>query len=186
MISAKRSCQRMIVLIDADNVEIEEGHPGRLWIDYGKLLHQMNEREIVRAIYYRPTRTLTDGAVRAVTRAGVEIKDTFKNSDAWFITDAIAFARKYDVIAFVGGDGDLEPVIPMLRALGTGVVVWSWEDCVSPRVKELVDEFVALDGRDLIIPRNDGARTWGGARSSAGSGRSPAIDPSTVVDSAAG
>jgi uncharacterized LabA/DUF88 family protein len=109
----------------------------------------MNGRKLGRAIYFRPDRSLPPEVQERVESAGFEVRRTFKNSDAWIATEAYALSRKFDVIAFVGGDGDLEPVIGMLRTLGVRVEVWSWEEKTSRRVREITDAFIPLQ-RDLL------------------------------------
>ena len=145
----KHSSQRLAILCDADNLEIPRDGGPRRWIDWARLLEQMNGRELVRAIYYRPDAYFPDEVQRSVEEAGFEVRRTVKNSDAWIATEAFALANKADVIAFVGGDGDLEPVAILLKAFGVRVEVWSWADKTSPRLREHADVFVPL-GRDLL------------------------------------
>ena len=109
----------------------------------------MNGRELVRAIYCRPDAYFPDEVQRSVEEAGFEVRRTFKNSDAWIATEAFALANKADVIAFVGGDGDLEPVAILLKTFGVRVEVWSWVDKTSPRLRQHADLFVPLC-RDLL------------------------------------
>lgn len=145
----KHASQRLAILCDADNLEIpREGGPRRR-IDWARLLDQMNGRELVRAIYYRPDYYFSTDEQRSVEDAGFEVRRTFKNADAWIATEAFALANKADVIAFIGGDGDMEPVAILLKAFGVRVEVWSWEDKTSQRLRQQADAFVPL-GRDLL------------------------------------
>jgi uncharacterized LabA/DUF88 family protein len=145
----KHASQRLAVLCDADNLEIPREGGQRRRIDWARLLEQMNGRELVRAIYYRPETNFPEEVQHAVEEAGFEVCRTVKNSDAWIAMDAYALAHKADVIAFVGGDGDLQPVATVLKAMGVRVEVWSWADKTSPRLRQEANVFVPL-GRDLL------------------------------------
>lgn len=150
MVTGKQNNQRLGVLCDADNLEIIPNRPRRLCIDLRALLERMNGRELVRAIYFRPEKGFPDSVRHAVMAAGFEVATTFKNSDPWIAAAAFAMASKYDVIAFVGGDGDLEPLLILLKAFAVRTEVWSWPEKMSARVRTLADAFVPLS-RDLII-----------------------------------
>jgi uncharacterized LabA/DUF88 family protein len=148
--------QRLVILCDADNLEIAQDDSGRrLPINHRKLLRAMNGRELVRAIYFRPTRNFSVQAQRFLESSGFEVRRTWKNSDAWIAAEAFALASKCDVIAFVGGDGDLEPLIMILKAHGVRVEVWSWSEKASARVRDLVDVFVPL--REELLFEERGA-----------------------------
>ncbi len=152
----KRPEQRVAVLIDDDNVMIaaENGFGKR--IDYAKLLHAMNGREIVRAILYRPASVQAQfvfppSLLRFLElRLGIEIKTPPKNVDCWLTVDAIALADKVDVVALVGGDGDYEPLVHFLKARGCRVEVWSWPHATSHRLREAADRYLPLSEEVLL------------------------------------
>jgi hypothetical protein len=50
----KIAVQRLAVLIDTDNIEIEARKTYNCRVNYDALFRAMNGREVVRALYYRP------------------------------------------------------------------------------------------------------------------------------------
>jgi uncharacterized LabA/DUF88 family protein len=153
----KLAAQRVAVLIDDDNLSITAAKAFGRKVDYAKLLEAIDDREIVRAILYRPE------AVQAQypfppklqhfleRRLGVEVKTPPKNVDCWLTVDAIALAGKVDVIALVGGDGDYEPLLHFLKAQGVKVEVWSWKGCTAKRLRDAADRYIALT-EDVLLP----------------------------------
>lgn len=149
MTGTMRANQRLGVFFDADNAEIL-GPGNRVHLDLPAIIEIVNHRELIRAIYYKPERFFSEAARRHVERLGFEAKATFKNSDSWFIVDAIALAHRCDVIVFIGVDRDLEPVIPMLKSLGVRVEGMGWKGKVSDKIIGLLDSFIPLTA-DLIL-----------------------------------
>lgn len=146
----KLAAQRIAVLIDDDNVSITATNTFGRRIDYLKLLEVINDRELVRAILYRPEASAAQYQFPPKLqhflerRLGVEVKTPPKNVDCWLTVDAIALAAKVDVIALVGGDGDYEPLLHYLKARGCKVEVWSWPVCTARRLREAADCFIPL------------------------------------------
>ena len=154
----KLAAQRVAVLIDDDNLSITAFNNFGRRVDYAKLLEAIDDREIVRAVLYRPEARpeaqypfppkLQHFLER---RLGVEVKTPPKNVDCWLTVDAIALAGKVDVIALVGGDGDYEPLLHYLKAQGCKVEVWSWPVCTARRLREAADRFIPLN-TDMLLP----------------------------------
>lgn len=153
----KLAAQRIAVLIDDDNVSITATNSFGRRIDYLKLLEVINDRELVRAILYRPEASAAQYPFPPKLqhflerRLGVEVKTPPKNVDCWLTVDAIALAAKVDVIALVGGDGDYEPLLHYLKARGCKVEVWSWPVCTARRLREAADHFIPLT-TDVLLP----------------------------------
>jgi uncharacterized LabA/DUF88 family protein len=152
----KRPDQRVAVLIDDDNLMIAAANEFGRRIDYTKLLDAINDRELVRAILYRPVPATPQSAFPhslrhfLEQRLGVEIKTPPKNVDCWLTVDAISLAAKVDVIALVGGDGDYEPLVHFLKAQGCKVEVWSWPHATSRRLREAADRYMPL-GTEVLM-----------------------------------
>jgi uncharacterized LabA/DUF88 family protein len=141
----KLASQKLAILIDDDNLSIYAEKQFGCRVDYGKLLDAINDRELVRAILYRPAAAAADHAFPPTLRyvleskLGIEVKTPPKNVDCWLTVDAIAMAGKADVIALVAGDGDYEPLVHYLKAHGCRVEVWSWTNNTSKRLREAAD-----------------------------------------------
>ncbi len=154
----KLSAQRVAVLVDDDNLRITAGNAFGRGIDYAKLLEAIDDREIVRAILYRPEAAAKQYPFPPKLqcflerRLGVEVKTPPKNVDCWLTVDAIALAGKVDVIALVSGDGDYEPLLHYLKAQGCKVEVWSWEDCTARRLRDAADRYIPLNEAVLLAP----------------------------------
>ena len=136
----KLAAQRVAVLIDDDNLSITAFNNFGRRVDYAKLLEAIDDREIVRAVLYRPE-----------ARPEAQYPFPPKNVDCWLTVDAIALAGKVDVIALVGGDGDYEPLLHYLKAQGCKVEVWSWPVCTARRLREAADRFIPLN-TDMLLP----------------------------------
>ncbi|MFO1159421.1 MAG: NYN domain-containing protein [Reyranellaceae bacterium] len=153
----KLAAQRVAVLIDDDNVSITATNSFGRRVDYAKLLEAIDDREIVRAILYRPEASAAQYPFPPKLqhflerRLGVEVKTPPKNVDCWLTVDAIALANKVDVVALVGGDGDYEPLLHYLKAQGCKVEVWSWPVCTARRLRDAADRFIPLN-TDVLLP----------------------------------
>lgn len=161
----KLAAQRIAVLIDDDNVSITATNNFGRRVDYAKLLDVINDRELVRAILYRPESSAAQYQFPPKLqhflerRLGVEVKTPPKNVDCWLTVDAIALAGKVDVIALVGGDGDYEPLLHYLKARGCKVEVWSWPVCTARRLREAADRFIPLNTDVLLTAPTSPAAT---------------------------
>lgn len=153
----KLAAQRIAVLIDDDNISITATNCFGRRVDYAKLLEVIDDREMVRAILYRPESSAAQYQFPPKLqrflerRLGVEVKTPPKNVDCWLTVDAIALAAKVDVIALVGGDGDYEPLLHYLKARGCKVEVWSWPVSTARRLREAADRFIPLN-TEVLLP----------------------------------
>ena len=154
------SAQRVAVLVDAENVEIEaeKEHGGR--VDYAKLLGAVNGRDVVRALYFTSRERLSDGFKYAIQAKGFEIKTPPKNVDCWLTVDAITLAEKCDVIVLVGGDADYVPLLWFLKSRGCRTEVWMWSHAAAGQLIDAADEFIALTG-DVLLPSAEGVSSGG-------------------------
>jgi uncharacterized LabA/DUF88 family protein len=152
----KLGAQRVAVLIDDDNLRITAFNAFGRRVDYAKLIEAINDREIVRAILYRPEAAMQQHPFPVKLQhflergLGVEVKTPPKNVDCWLTVDAISLASKVDVIALVGGDGDYEPLIHFLKAQGCKVEVWSWWACTASRLRAAADHYIPLSPAVLL------------------------------------
>ncbi|HVJ53627.1 MAG TPA: NYN domain-containing protein [Aliidongia sp.] len=147
--------QKVVVLIDDNNLTICANGRHQRDIDYGKLLEPVGPREILRAILYRPAtreRPFPSDLRDAVGQEfGIEVKTPPKNVDCWLTIDAVSLAAKADVVALVAGDGDYEPLVHYLKTQGCRVEVLSWGDKIAQRLREAADRYVQLD-RSIVKP----------------------------------
>ena len=152
----KLTAQRVAVLIDDNNLTIAAVKNYGRRVDYAKLLEAIDDREIVRAVLYRPEAAAAQYLFPPKLqyflerRLGVEVKTPPKNVDCWLTVDAIALAGKVDVVALVGGAGDYEPLLHFLKAQGCKVEVWSWPVCTAKRLREAADRFIPLTNEVLL------------------------------------
>lgn len=151
----KFSKQRIAILVDAENLEICAHNYFSQRVDYKELIDAIDDREIVRAIYYTKKEkvktmdyadqdklnTFLDFLKHSL---GFEIKTSSKNADSLLTVDAICISTKVDVIVLVGGDSDYLPLISYLRTRGVKTEVWMFEEATSNRLRETVDEFMPL------------------------------------------
>ncbi len=146
----KLNCQRLAVLVDADNVEITARTFYHRAVDYKALFSAVNGREVVRAIYFRPRECPPKLRTFLEEGLGVEVRLPAKNVDTWLTIAAVTLAEKVDAIALVGGDGDYAPLAWYLKSCGCKVEVWSWPQATSSALREAADEFRSLDERVLF------------------------------------
>lgn len=157
----KHESQRVAILMDAENLEITTATLFGTKVNYNKLMQKINDRKVVRAIYYTKVQKLfgNDGKVLNSCQGfvnflknsqGIEIRTAPKNVDCWLTVDAISIASKVDVVVLIGGDGDYAPLLWYLRALGVKTEVWMWEERTASSLKESADQFVALDNKYLL------------------------------------
>lgn len=146
----KVASQRLAVLIDADNIEIEARKTYNRRVNYEALFRAMNGREVVRALYYKPRECSSRLRAFLENHLGIEIKVPPKNVDTWLAIDAVTLAEKVDTIALVGGDSDYDPLVWYLKSRGCKVEVWCWPGTTAESLRLAADEFRALDERVLL------------------------------------
>ena len=143
--------QRVSILVDAENLEIAVTQILNGRIDYSKLLARINNRCIIRALYFKPKNKLTEGLRRVVENRGFEVKTPPKNVDCWLTIDAVTLSDRSDVIVLVGGDADYLPLVWYLKSKGVKVELWMIEEHTSKELISYVDEFVPITHSFLLI-----------------------------------
>lgn len=144
--------QRLAVLVDAENLEIEAWNTFHHAVDYKALFEAVNGREVVRAIYFRPKECPPRLQTFLEEGLGVEVKLPAKNVDTWLTISAVTLAEKVDTIALVSGDGDFAPLAWYLKSKGVKVEVWAWPTATSAALRDAADEFRPLDRNILRRP----------------------------------
>jgi uncharacterized LabA/DUF88 family protein len=118
-------------------------------VDYRALFDAMNDREVVRSIYFRPRNCDPRFQTFLEQSLGIEVQLPAKNVDTWLTVAAVTLAEKVDVIALVAGDADYAPLAWYLKSRGCKVEVWSWPKSTASALREAADEFRPLDERML-------------------------------------
>lgn len=154
----KIASQRLAVLVDADNIEIEARRVYNRAVNYDALFTAINGREVVRALYFKPRECSSRLRTFLENGLGVEVKLPPKNVDTWLTIDAVTLAEKVDTIALVGGDADYVPLVWYLKSRGCKVEVWSWPGATAETLKTAADEFRPLDTR-VLLPCPEPVRT---------------------------
>ena len=149
----KIDCQRLAVLVDAENLEIYARDTYRRAVGYRALFEAVDGREVVRAIYFRPRACAPNLQTFLEEGLGIEVRLPVKNVDTWLTIAAVTLAEKVDVIALVGGDGDYAPLAWYLKSKGCKVEVWCWPEATASALIEAADEFYPLDERVLLSPQ---------------------------------
>jgi uncharacterized LabA/DUF88 family protein len=146
----KIACQRLAVLIDADNIEIGARKGFNRPVNYDALFAAINGREVVRALYFKPRECSPGRRAFLERKLGIEVKLPPKNVDTWLTIDAVTLAEKVDTIALIGGDADYVPLVWYLKSRGCKVEVWCWPGTTAEALRLAADEFRALDERVLL------------------------------------
>ncbi len=154
----KQSGQRMVVLIDVQNLYHSAKHLYNAKVNFKQVLGTaVGSRTLVRSFgYVVRTKTGEEKAFfDALTNLGIEIriKDLQEyygglkkgDWDVGMVIDAVQLASSVDVITLVTGDGDFIPLVKHLQARGKKVEVMAFERSASSKLKEEVDEFINLE-----------------------------------------
>jgi len=160
----KHSGQRVVVLVDNQNIYHSSQNLVNKNVNYGELLdYVVRERDLIRAIAYDITseRRKEKAFFRSLRSMGFEVKikelkeftDGSRKGD-WdmgIAIDAIALSDKADVLILVSGDGDFVDLVEMLKARGVRVEIVSFKGSTSSEliesahdsldIEELEDEF---------------------------------------------
>jgi uncharacterized LabA/DUF88 family protein len=147
----KLNCQRIAVLVDADNLEIFARDAFARVIDYRALWCAMNGREVVRAIYFKPRECPPRLRTFLEQGLGMEVKIPPENVDTYLAMAAVSLAERVDTIALCGGDSDYVPLLEYLRSKGCKTEVWSFPGTTSAALRAAADEFRALD-ESILLP----------------------------------
>lgn len=158
MKSQKHPDQRVVVLIDAQNLYYSAKHLYRSKVNFEEVLKlAIAERRLVRAFaYVVQTKTGEEKPFfEALTGLGIETRikplqeyyGGLKKAD-WdvgIVVDAIRASTTADVIILVSGDGDFIPLVEYLKNQGKRVEIIAFGRSTSSKIKEVTDEFIDLE-----------------------------------------
>lgn len=158
--------QRVGVFIDIQNLYHSARNLYKARVNFKELVKNLvGDRKLIRAIAYVVKTEATLGEASffdALKRAGIElrVKDIqiypggMKKAD-WDVglaVDAIRMASFLDVVVLVTGDGDFLPLVDYLKwGMGRAVEVAAFSKTASSKMKEVADEFTAVEEIPKIL-----------------------------------
>jgi uncharacterized LabA/DUF88 family protein len=158
MKSQKHPDQRVVVLIDAQNLYYSAKHLYRSKVNFEEVLKlAIAERRLVRAFaYVVQTKTGEEKPFfEALTGLGIETRikplqeyyggQKKADWDVGIVVDAIRASATADVIILVSGDGDFIPLVEYLKNQGKRVEIIAFGRSTSSKIKEVTDEFIDLE-----------------------------------------
>ena len=158
MKSQKHKDQRVVVLIDTQNLYYSAKNLYHFKVNFGEILKTaVSARRLVRAFaYVVQTKTGEEKPFfEALTALGIETRVKLLQEysggmkkadwDVGIAVDAIRASSSADVIIIVSGDGDFIPLIEYLKNQGKRVEVMAFGRSTSSKVKEQADEFIDLE-----------------------------------------
>lgn len=175
----KNKEQRVGIFIDIQNLYHSAKNLYNSRVNYKELLKSLIAgRRLIRAMAYVVKTEASEGDAGgnnkemsgeaaffdALSRAGIELRSKdiqiypggMKKAD-WDVgmaVDAIRMAEFLDVVILVTGDGDFIPLVEYLKwGRGRSVEVAAFSRSASGKLKEVVDEFVALEDIPKILIR---------------------------------
>jgi uncharacterized LabA/DUF88 family protein len=157
MKSQQHKDQRVVVLIDTQNLYYSAKNLYQSKVDFGQVLKlAVGARKLIRAFaYVIQTKTgeekpffeaLQDLGIETRAKELQEFYGGAKKGD-WdvgIVIDAIRASTSADVIVLVSGDGDFIPLVEYLKNQGKRVEVLAFGRSTSSKLKEDADEFVDL------------------------------------------
>jgi uncharacterized protein (TIGR00288 family) len=158
MKSQKHQSQRVVVLIDTQNLYYSAKNLFHSKVNFGEVLNlALSDRKLIRAFaYVVQTKTGEEKPFfEALTNLGIETRvkqlqeyyGGLKKAD-WdvgIVVDGIRASTSADVIVLVSGDGDFLPLIDYLKNQGKRVEVIAFGRSTSSKIKEAADEFIDLE-----------------------------------------
>ncbi len=177
----KNKEQRVGIFIDIQNLYHSSKNLFRARVNYEVLLKSLLDgRKLIRAVAYvvktdsenqqtEEQATPEAAFFDALKRTGIELRmkdiQIFANGtkkadwDVGMAVDAIRMVDFLDVIILVTGDGDFVPLIEYLRwGKGRQVEVAAFSRTSNARLREVADEFIALEDIPKILMRVSGRR----------------------------
>lgn len=156
--SIKPSAQRMVVLIDVQNLYYSARNLYHSKVNFKNLLDKaVSNRQLIRAFAY-VVRTKGGEEKRffdALTELGIEtrIRDLQEfyggqkkaDWDVGIVIDAIRTSPNVDVVVLCSGDGDFISLTEYLKSRGKRVEVMAFGRSSSSELQETADEFVDLE-----------------------------------------
>jgi len=155
----KHKEQRIAVLIDVQNMYHSAKNLYQAKVNFAEILKEaISGRKLIRAFAY-VVRTKTGEEkpfFEALTKLGFEMRvrdlqeyyGGLKKAD-WDVgisIDAVRISPTIDTIILVSGDGDFIQLIEYLKNQGKRVEVMAFGRSASSRLREVVDEFIDLEG----------------------------------------
>jgi uncharacterized LabA/DUF88 family protein len=164
----KHKDQRVAVFIDTQNLYHSAKNLYRARVNFANVLKEaVAGRNLIRAQAYVVTTESGEEKAffDALTKMGIEIRTKdlqifyggAKKAD-WDVgiaVDAIALAPKLDAVVLATGDGDFVPLSEYLKAQGVQVEVISFGKSSSARLRDSVDDFIAMSLQErkfLLLP----------------------------------
>jgi uncharacterized LabA/DUF88 family protein len=164
--SIKRQGQRIVVLIDTQNMYHSAKHLYGAHLNFGKLVESLvGDRILLRAIAYVATSKAGDekGFFGALSASGIEVKskdviefasgERKADWDVGMAIDAVKLSNKADCVILVTGDGDFVPLVEYLQNNGVIVEVAAFGESTSKSLRESVDDYFDIShfSEDLLI-----------------------------------
>ena len=159
MKSQKHKDQRVIVLIDTQNLYYSAKNLYHSKVDFGEVLKMaIAGRRLIRAFaYVIQTKTGEEKPFfEALSNLGIEtrakpLQEFYGGAkkgdwDVGIVIDAVRAATSADVIVLVSGDGDFIPLVEYLKNQGKRLEVIAFGKSTSSMLKEAADEFIDLGG----------------------------------------
>lgn len=150
----KRPEQRVVVLIDTQNMYHSAKHLYGAHLNFGRLVEMLvGERNLVRAVAYAATSKGGDerGFLEALRVSGIEVKtkevlefssgERKADWDVGMAIDAVKFSDRVDAVILVTGDGDFVPLVDYLKNKGIMVQAAAFGESTSKQLRESVDEY---------------------------------------------
>ncbi len=159
----KHKEQRVAVFVDVQNMYYSAKNLYKRKVNFNLVLKTaVSGRRLVRAITYVIKADVAEeqNFRDALHNMGYEVKskdlqvffDGNKKGD-WDVgiaMDTIRMAPKVDTIVLVSGDGDFADLVVYLKGLGCRVETIGFDKTTSAKLKEVTDDFTALDRKYLI------------------------------------
>ncbi|MDL1953058.1 NYN domain-containing protein [Candidatus Uhrbacteria bacterium UHB] len=160
----KRPDQRVVVLIDTQNMYHSAKHLYGAHLNFPKLVEMITEdRKLIRAIAYAATSKGGEerGFLDALKASGIECKtkdvqefasgERKADWDVGMAVDAITLSERADVVALVTGDGDFVPLVQYLKNKGIGVIVAAFGESTSKMLREAADEYFDISDHPVEL-----------------------------------
>lgn len=162
----KRPEQRVVILMDTQNMYHSAKHLYGAHLNFGKLVESITAgRQLLRVIAYVATSKAGDekGFLGALVATGIEVKskdviefasgERKADWDVGMAIDAVKLAHKADCVILVTGDGDFVPLVEYLQNRGVLVEVAAFGESTSKLLREAADDYfdISHHAEELLI-----------------------------------
>ena len=172
--STENKNQRVGIFIDIQNLYHSAKNLYNCRVNYKELVKNLTgRRSLVKALAYvvkseilvsKTTGKTESSFFDALEKSGINLRlkdlQIFAGGakkadwDVGLAVDAIRLANSFDVIILVTGDGDFIPLIEYLKwGLGKDVEVAAFSKSSSSKIKEVADNFTALEEMPRILTK---------------------------------